>query len=302
MAYSSASLSANELAWAALDKPFLSNNALYSDVELRWVIDPAGEVGDADESDTDKPATRLNDAKPGFTSSPDSASTEFTITIDASAAPITFDWFGIINHNLKTLNASQIEIWVSDNADFSAPFSVVYGDDPITPLASDTRVALLSLTHTTGSLRYTDVPYVRIIIECDSGVPFIGQLVFGRRRQQPYLPDMAWDPSSEETTADDYVSKTGVIHRVSRGRGQRRMAATFIHDVGQLQTETTLWWDDIEGGEQPFFYIDEPTTSPMGFWMMYLDPPELPYPYIAPNARELTINAFEQGPHFVSQE
>jgi len=295
-------LSADELAWAALDKPILSNNALYADVTLKWMYTLLGHTDHFDQSDSDKPASRMVDAKPGYLSSPGNAATTFTITIDASASPITFDWFGIINHNLHTLACTALVLEIADDGDFTTNKKNLSTTNISTALTSDRRFADLTLTDGGDPSRYANVPFARILITTSSGIPRIGQIILGRRRQQPYLPNMNWDPSQSETLADDFTSKSGVISRLSRGRGQRQMVATFRHDTDAIRGDITSWWEDIEGGEQPFFYIDEPATNPMDFWMMYLDAPELDYPWTLPATRDLSIVAAEQGTTFFSQE
>jgi hypothetical protein len=301
VAWSSASLSANEIAWAAADKPILSSNALYTTgIDMKWVVGKtSGTDADADESDDDYPAANMFDGQTGLPSKPDSASTLFTIVIDSSTNPIEFDWIGILNHNLDTLACSAFVVEIADDSAFTVRTDTLSTINVGTTLSSDRRFTDLSLG---TDERFSDVPWIRIQITCSSGTPYIGEIVFGRRRQQPYNPDDPWDSLDQSGNVGDHVTVSGTITRQVFARGQRLMSAKFHHDTAALQSDIDNWWDNIEGAEQPFCYIDEPNSNPNDFWLMDLNDAILSYPYTSANVRELIVEATERGPHFFSQD
>jgi len=400
MAFSSANLSSDEITWASLDKPFLSNNALYNtSTAAGWdagTVD--GTVASATEDATGFDAERLFNIYPGLTSKPNAAGTVHTIVFDRSGTPITFDWLGVLTHNLDTLACTDFTLQIANDAAFTSGLLQISTTNVATALSSDRRFADLSLVastmttaqdetafdnspttegtfaggashagsdvitlvdgttvtvdavsggavtqftinttssvgatkdhtlvqaSTTGSgtgftltpdtdnlvestvaKRFSSVPYIRLQITCSSGTPEIGLIVLGRRRQQQFSPDMPWDPTNEVTDSDDHTSKSGVISRVSRAKARRDIDALFRHDTTAEQTTIKDWWSDIEGGVQPFFYVDEPNANPNNFWMMFLVDPRLSYPFNLHATRDVRIEAIEQGPSgaYFSQE
>lgn len=305
MAYSAADLSATEIALAALDKPILSNNALYNTSNnAKWVRGTrAGVVGSTEEEDTDYPTENLFDGYPSNVSKPNASEQDFTIVLDRSSAPITFDWLGIINHNLDTLGATIFDLEVDDDPNFLSP-EKISTTNIATSFTKDQRFTDLVLESGGGTARrYTDVPYIRIGIQIPSSdIPEIGQIVLGRRRQQQYQPDLEWNPTHEITEVDDMVSRSGVVNRVARHKARRQIDATWRHSTDAEQTDILNWWSDIEAAEQPFFLLDEPNTNPHDFWMMFMEPAELDYSFIMHNTRELKLSAMEQGAAFFALE
>lgn len=298
MAYSAADLSANEIAWAADDKHMLSSNALYaSGITGGWdKAATTGTVASATDDATGFEAYRLFDGLPGDVSKPDGSGTTISIVLDCSAAPIEFDWWGVLNHNLKTLACTALVLQIADDNAFTTNLITLSTTNINTAYTTDRRFADLVLETGGGTARrYSAVPYVRIQITCSSGVPQIGQIILGRRRQMQFAPDRPWDPTNQSSAADDFESRSGTIYRVARRKGRREISALFHHNTAAEQNDILDWWADIEAAEQPFFYTDEPDTNPDDFWMMVKDP-ELRYPFTLHSLRDVTIDAVEQGP------
>jgi len=306
MAWSSAELSANEIAWAAADKPMISANAYKRRINAggeKWVVGKInGTVADANGEDTTYVTENLIDGYPGRLSKPNAADTAFTIVVNNPNDPMEFDWVGILNHNLDTLACTAFTVEVGNNGLFTAT-STISSTNLATALSSDRRWANLELYHT-GSVarRYTGVQYLRIAITCSSGTPEIGQLILGRRRQQQFQPQAPWDPNAEASSMDDFIGRDGMLSRQSRFKARRSIVADWRHSLAALQSDVLSWWGEIDEGGLPFYYHDEPESSPKDFYMMMLDDPELQYPWSTSVTRDFNLRAIEQGPSFFSLE
>lgn len=304
MAWSSEAISANELAWAADDKPMISSNALYDDITVIWVEGTTtGVATDSDDSKEGYPATAMFDSLTGMPSRTVNQSNQFTIVIDASSAPISFDWFGVLNHNMDSISATAVVVQIADDAAFTTRLQTVQTNNVSTTLSSDRRFANLVMdVGGATQYRFLNVPYARIQVTCSSNRLYIGELVLGRRHQQDFQPDVPFDSLNPFGDSGDHESDSGVITRSSKSRGGRRLEALFHHDDTDLQDETLAWWDEIEGGQLPFFYHDAPGSNPMDFYMFLLDEPRLVYPETSAAVRELSIEATEIGPEYFSQD
>jgi hypothetical protein len=306
MAYSVSDLSTNEQNWAAADKPFISNNALYntSDDALFVRGSAFATTASSEDEDPDFPTESLFDGFPSLLAKPIATEQNFTIVLDRSSAPITFDWVGVINHNLYTLTCDSFRVDIADDGAFTTNLATIMDFDPSASLSSDRRFTDLALGSGVAK-RYTDVPYIRIGIRVAlSSTPQIGQIVLGRRRQQQFQPELPYDEQSYASKMHDFESDGGVINRVVRFKSRRELSVLFRHSTAAEQTDILSWWADIEGGQQPFFFVNQPGTSPMDFWMMMINgpTPRLNYPRVAHNTRDLTLDATEQGQAFFALE
>lgn len=305
MAWSSALLSANESNWAADDKPMLSSNALQAasvgDMDAKWVTGTtSGTWASADDTNASYPVENLWDGFPGFDSRATTASANWTLVFNASAAPIEFDWFGIINHNLK---GAIVVVDVADDSAFTTNNSVIFlGSIP--SAYTDRRWCDLAFGPgpTATAQRFSDVPWIRFAFAISSNVPYIGQFVFGRRRQQQFQPIVPWDPTNQVSSMDEVVGLNGVRDRSARYKARREMNAVFRHSDATLQSDTLALWSAIRHGSDPFYIHDEPSSNEDSFNMMMFREPELRYPWSGPKSRDMFIDAVEQGPKFFSQD
>lgn len=298
MAYTFPALSSDEIAWAALDLPFLSNNAMYaSGVAGGWDAGvTTGTVASATEDEDNFEAKFGVDGNPDLLTKPNAASTLHTLVYDCSSSPITFDWFGVMNHNLYTLSCSSFQLQAADDAAFTSGLRALGTIDFTSGFSRDQRATVLSLFHTGSTpLRYTAVPYIRFTFICSSGVPEIGQIVLGQRRQQPYAPDNPFDRGNYQSLSAQAEAVAGTLTNNMRSLSRYRLNAVLHHDTDALQTEADEFWDDIEGGEQPFFWVETPNSDTSRFYMVHLDAPAFGYPYTQPNSRDWQIQATEQG-------
>lgn len=304
MAWIETSLSADEIAWAAADKPMISSNALYSEITMLWAVGTTVATANwtPDDADDDFPSINLFDARPGLISRANAADTQFTIVVDASADPLEFDWLGILNHNLDTAACTTFTVQISDSNDFTTRLTTIQTNTIGSALSSDKRYANLVMADLEAVSRFSGVEYVRFQIVTSSIIPYIGELILGRRYQQPYQPDVPFASLNQSGFVGSHESQSGVISSVVGSSGQRLLNATFHHNTQALQDEVFDFWDDLGAGEQPFFYHDEPNSNPMDFYMMHIDDPVLDNPYGENNVRDWMIEATEVGPEFLTQD
>ncbi len=295
MAFTATSLDAtDEKDWWDADKPMLSANTGFTG-DTQWVAgDSAADWTDPSDDDPDYPSSRLFDDKPAFVSKPDSASTAFTLLFDWSSSPIEFDWIGVMNHNLYTLTTTVFRVEVSDTSNFAAT-TFVFQKNISTAYSSDRRFADTSLGSTAVLTRYSDVPYARFRITCSSGTPYIGQVVFGRRRQQKYKPMLAWSPDDGSSNIGLTTTRAGVRYKNAFYRERRDLGAVLLHDETALQDDLLDWWADIEAGERNYFWHDDGSDE-SNFVMFDLPEPAFDYPYIDNTNRRFELRGEEQGP------
>lgn len=305
MSWSSALLSATEQAWAANDKPMISSNSLKrtEGLDIRWAVGTtSGTTGSTNNEDTTYISENIMDGFPGIVSKPNASDGFFTIVIDASASPLTFDWFGILNHNLKTLACTSMRLEIADYGTFTGA-SLLSTTNINSIMSSDDRFSDLTLFHTgTVARRYSAVQFVRIRITIASGVPQIGQVILGRRRQQQFHPSLPWDSTGERSRSDDFTAPSGMLSRQMRYKARREIDASFRHSTPTEQSDLLSWWDQIDEGGLPFYYHDAPATYPSDFNMMMMGRPSLRYPWTTSTTRDFSLRAVEQGPNFLSQE
>jgi len=296
--YTEADLGADEITRAAADKPVLSSNSLYTSGSSKWVTgSKTGTVASANNQDPDFPASRMTDGFPGYVSKPSSASTLFTVVINRTLSPVEFDWFGLMNHNLFTLSCTELRLQIASNSLFSTDLITPFTADISALYASDRRIAGMALETGGGvARRYGNVQYMRLQITCSSGVPEIGQIILGRRRQQKYNPEVDWGPDNQSSAIDRVTTRGGVRYKTARALGRRDIDAILVHDDTTLQNDLIDWWADIDAGNQNFFWHDQPATYPDNFCMFDLNEDTFIYPLIDWKNRKFNLVGSEQGP------
>lgn len=308
MAYSYAELSATEITDRSSDKPTIvvcsQLTALGSTYGARWISGINGSASGTDISASGYSAKLGVDGFPSTLTKPNAAGTGFTYTMDYSTTPIDFDCVGFINHNFDSTAMTALTIETSDAANFSTNKYTVLSINPSTLLSADTRFADLSIYHTgSTALRYSDVPYVRVNMTYGSSqTPIFGQLILGRSYQFKYNPDNPWDPSSQISGVEDFVSRSGAITRNVAYRGQRVLNASLPLDSSTYQAHVTSWFSGTQHGTKPFLWIDNPNSAPNTFYLMVAEKAELSFPYDGPHLRRFDLSAVEQGGEFLAME
>lgn len=300
MAYSSADLSANELAWMADDKPLLNAR--------NWVRGASTHLWDADGVSTFTdisasgfPATAAYDSHMHVVTKPNAAATTQYFVVDYGSEAMEIDCIFILGHNFSSVGGGlDVTVEIADDNAFSSNMIEIASWSP----SSDARLVALDLDHGTGtSQRYSSVRYLRVIMTGTSHTPEIGELILGRRRQLKHNPIVPWDDGHLRSKVATFESSSGVRTQYVHHRGRRvinaRNSLTDSTLISELQT--MLGGAESQWGTLPIMWVDQPTTDPNSAYWMYLENPELAMPLQGPTERMLNLQLVEQGPDFVSQ-
>lgn len=298
MAWSSAELSATELALRADDMPILAASVGMAPDAVEWSA--AGSFAGADITDASYPGRRAYDGKPHLATKPNTSGTQFYYLLDFSTTPIEFDAFALMGYG-TSLDGITVTLEIDDLSTFAGATSI----GAITPGATGARKIDIDMFHTgSTALRYSDVPYVRLNVSGTTFTPEIGELLLLRTYQLKHKPRLPWDEDSQIGESLGGRTWAGVDNRIVTYRGMRALSASINPHETSYQTEILDWFSDSDQGARPFVWIDDPATTPAGFNLMTLDEPALSFPLIGFTERALTISASEQGPErfFLSRE
>lgn len=293
MAWSSAALSADELAQMAADKPILGGSQVLEDAtDAQWRQSGSFASG-SDETDSDWPARRAYDRQDYLQTRPDSSQNTWYMIFQLPA--VEFDFLAIFNHGM---GGETVSAEVADDNAFSTNLQEIYS-----VTAGGGRIVSFSLKHTgSDALRYSSVDYFRLKVVGTNILPRLGEIWLGRRRQLDQQPLVPWDEKAKRSSVDYFESASGVRHAYIRNQGQRLMAATFNPHTTTYKDAIENWFSDCDYGGSPFVYCDKPTTSPTDAVVMSLDAPELVFPQVGPFERNVTIMASELGPNYLALE
>ncbi len=294
MAFALEALTAQETASFNADKPMLvSPNRLLPTHTSKWSLTPAA----TDDTDPDKPSSRLCDDFTHLKSSHLTTGDLSFISFDFGATGITFDTVALFNLTSNATNPSAFGIEISDVSDFSS-FTALYGVLETTVVSR--HIAILSQ-------RATSARYVRIVFGRFGDTPMIrsvGEVIFGQRCQLDWRPVVPWD---DQSLASPIVRSTrtitGIKRTVSLGpTGQRRIRASLGVDNATTQANLRDWWKDGVDEGRPFLWIDNPSTAPNRGVLMHQNEAAFNFPYVEALNREFVLDAEEQGPNFIASE
>lgn len=295
MAWSSADLSADEIALAAADKPLMvAVHALESPQIARWDADGSLAAG-ADISATGFPATRAYDRLTGLRTKPNAAATTQYLAFQLAASPAAFDCIFIQDHNFGAIGGLTVSVEIANTADFVTGLAEIAS---WTPGGSNARLADLVLGGATAQ-RYSGVPYLRVKITGGSHTPEIGEVWAGKRTQLRYFPDVPYDRLALASDTASHVTRSGIETRTVRYRGQRIIEAPFTMSLPADHADITTWFADCAHGTKPFVWCERPASAPADFNIALLQEPRLMMPLSGPFARSFTLTALENGPDFL---
>jgi hypothetical protein len=224
----------------------------------------------------------------------------------------TFDTVAIINHHLDTYSSNTVTITVSlsDQTTFPStegsdtPASVNM-DFSVTAGGSAQRIVLTNLTiHSQAYSRVTQCRYIRInfaVPAAQGTVPWIGEVVFGRRHQMSYFPDVPWEDQGLRSDVVDFNGKSGSRVRYTRHSGQRIYTPTFhsggVDTVGLNQeTELRTMFAESSYGSLPVLYVNNPFSASGVAPYVYIEHPEISYPVLGPFERMGSMTLTETAP------
>jgi hypothetical protein len=307
MAWSSAELSAQELADLAADKPMLGeirSQAPAAVTGARWVASATGIYTDADISDTTGVAARAYDGHPDMQTYPNAADTDCGLIFYFGAAGIGFDAIAIINHDLYTDTCNPMTVTIADDAAFTvgATTQQIASVNVGTYLSSNRRFSVLSLYHTGATARrYSGVPYVRLGFTYGGAqTPAIGEVLFLRRQQLSYAPMRPYDKERRRSVSVEHVADSGKVHSYVLRRGQRVVRYEFANVASEAQKLIDLW-DNSNQGMARVALINAPYSAPNDVLMLKRmgEEIELEAPYIGPLEQSFSFEAEEVGPNFL---
>lgn len=307
MAVAVTTLTQSERDLAAADKPILAATPdadNFIDANSGWDVGTiTGTSATAVDTDANKPIRRAVDGLPGLRTAPNATGTLHTMVLNFSPG-ITFDFIGYLGHNFRTRQVTDLTLQVADDGAFTTNVRTLSSRNIFALFGSDRRVADLTLIDTgIDAQRFSGVEWIRLQFTLSvTGIPDIGQVVFGRRRQLRFEPNRPWDPTDLQTRLDRFESRAGVRTDVPRFRGRRRVAANLNPFDEPFQQDLIDWFTDINHGASPLVWVDTPNTGADDFYFMKIDEPSFEYPFVTFSTREMNLRASEQGPNFFSQD
>jgi hypothetical protein len=310
MAYTRAALPAIEQTLMSNDKPILfGHNGLYlSGNSAFWGVSDSDTTDNDDEDDY--PSARLYDGYDHLQSAPDSADTTWYLHFRFTGSAITFDSLALLNCTLT--NCTSIELSIADNSaqtsnQWTTTISHNATENPATNtfnLQSSRRIVTYRLLDSGTPQRITNLVYARLKFTMSSAaIPFVGEVMLGRRRQLKHAPDVPWAAFHRVIGVDRHESLSGVVTDYVRYTNRRRIDATLrTADTTYAADLESFYTTDTRGGRDPFLWCDNPSTAPKQSALMKLDSDTFMGPSLGPVEREWRFSANEQGPNFVGNE
>jgi hypothetical protein len=305
MAYSKASLSAAEVANFEADLPLiLGANEVRDATTIWWNRNGSFTDGNGNEADSDGPTSRLGTDEDYRQTYPDATRATWYLMFDlGSAADAVIDSVVILNHNIATLTGT-IEFQLADDQTFATSLITCEQETPST----DKRVTmfhldeLLALTHA----RFSSVRYARLrFTSLAGGVPTIGEVIMGRRRQLGHNPTLPYNDRSGRAVVEDWYADSGASCRYVRRKGQRTGSFTLREsDDTYIDDLVAFFRDDIDYGTKPWVWVENPTASQHDAnWMRFRGPnPDLNFPLVGFSERTWELDAEEVGPNYLLLE
>lgn len=305
MAYSSAAITAADLAYLAADKPIIGTQFKLTPSTCIW----HNSGSTTDRTDSTYPARRAYEGLTGFATKPTTASADKTwfLSFVMPWPYVEIDFVGIVGHNFGTLHtdgALTVTLEIDDASNFATAISIPI---TVTTSTSNARIMALSLKHTgSAALRYSTVRYVRLKITraATNFTPEIGELVLGRRLQMYYKPDVPYDVYARHSSSETSVTHGGVIYRTTYYKGARTLAASWEDDNSTLHSEIDAFISASDYKTRPFVWIENPNSAPASWNYMCADDVDHALPLDEnPSKRVFELQATEQGPesHYLSK-
>lgn len=292
MAYSSVAIPADEAALLAADKPvFVAANALDDFVLGEWRTSGSFTSG-ADATATNAYTYRSNDRQTYLTY-PNATSTLWYLIFQLDLSACDVDCLALLVHTLGT-DGVEMQIQISNSSNFVDALATLWTVSP-----SDNTRQMVFLAN-----RYSDVVYIRARFyhATTPFVPKIGELWFGRRRQLKHAPNRPWDEDATDANQAVSIADSGNRTNYVLHDGRRRLVADLNPSEDAHHDTILAYRDETNNGTRGFLWVDLPSTAPNIFSMMYPAEPEFSYPRVGWSERQITIDATEQGPHFLSTE
>jgi len=279
MAYSAADITAQEISDAAADYPLvLANNVLElakgdGSFAAEWRTGGSFASG-ADATSATYPTTAAYDRLSHIDTRPDSSQTTWYLMFNLGSTLNDFDTVVIGGHNLGS-NSATVDLEIADDNAFSTSLVSLIQWTPST----DIRLVSVDLDEGANAnpRRISDAQFIRLKIVAGAGfVPQVGEVYLGNRRQLHTRPAMGYNPDGVASNTSDFVSHGGVRTRYTWNRDQQILLASMLSSTAAQATTIESWWSDTQQGTQPFYWIEEPTTTPGKAALMYFASANIP--------------------------
>lgn len=301
MAWSSAALTAAEIAAALADKPCLIAKNVVETVDASGAMWKQGGLwsAGADETATNYEAAYAYDRGHSYETKPATAQTTWYYLMKW-AGGTEFDTCHILGHNFGTIGGLTVTLQIADDTAFSTNLQTIA---TWTPGSSTLRLGEMKLRHTgSAALRYTGVLYARLgITKGSTFTPEIGELWLGRRRQLLHRPNNPYNPDDRSWAGSEFDSMSGVRTRTVDHEGRARVSGTWdLADSTEI-ADVLLFRDDSGYLSKPFLYVDEPETAAHAAWLMFHQGSGFALPSPAPIARPFSLELEEQAPFLAGE-
>lgn len=289
MAYTASTITSAENNAFQADRPVLGVSNLYGTNVIaggtEWTA--SANPGGTNRDDSDFPATRIYDRRANVGSQPaEVATTAYNFHFQLNPGTDQnqqYDCFWLGNHNIHTLvqaytESINIDVYVFDwspktNEQRIARFaiSILDSDHPEPLVAWGLRY---DADASTVNRRFSNLDYARIEISkatnftAATGLPRIGEVVFGRRFQLAHYPRKPVDEEFIlESEVEEHPFPDGEIHEVVnfRGRlntGEVRWRTSTQDTYGLNETQQLRdWWRATKQGTHPTLFCLRPWTN-----------------------------------------
>jgi hypothetical protein len=293
MAWSSASLSADEVSNAAADNPLAVGLHALSGSSLAAEWNDTGSLADTDDSATGYPAANAADFRGSVPTKPTGTDTDWYWCADLGASGVPdVDMALLLGHNMGTLGGMTVTLQIADDSAFSTNLQTIATWSPGT---STLRLVSYTLKHTgSDALRYSSLRYVRLRFQNAGAVtPSFGELWLGRRRQLTVRPTVGYDETEAVAAATDFVAddRSSIRYQWADGIGRRVLDFPALSSTDAATVKSLR--DDCKRGGRPVLWCDKPASEP-DRTMLMLPPPELRRPNLGGSKRSFTMTLNEQ--------
>lgn len=304
MAYSSAAVSARELAAAALDYPQLGGKNVVRSVDASgssWRTSGSWATG----SEAQAVGYEARWGHDGYGTGPTRPSsaqlTWYYLLKWAAGAP---DIDRVLILGLAGCSGVTVSLELAnDNAFTSGLIQLASW-----AVTTEKRLAALVLKHTgTDALRYSLAPYARLkFTKGTTFVPEFTELVLDRRRQLMHKPDAPWAGLDSVTSGfGESVSLGGIITRNENFAGGIQFNGDLQSNDSLEQADLRAWAKETRWGVRPWAYVENPTSEPNRVLYGFAGEPgfAMPNPPGFPSAvRDFSFSFVESAPFLLEEE
>ena len=212
---------------------------------------------------------------------------------------VTFDAIAIIGHNFLAATVSEVRVEIADDDAFTSRLEVL----ATWTSGFGSRLVSTTLGAAPGPIppaRYSNVPYLRVVIEGASSDVQIGELFLGTRWAPPQPQDDDADERATASLVDTAEAQSGRVQRVPRWTGRLQTALTWHPDTAEDVAGWRALYAGSQWGRDPVLWIPAPSSAPEAAYLVRLAT-DLAVANDAAEGYSTTVGMTELAP-FVSKE